>query len=123
MDTPVANKTENKVNAKPTPPKPLTNQEKIINQLRQEIKNLSKIVKDIQQKQDTQAVIATIPGKLLIKINAYLSVSEVSHSMGRIVSLSELTCDALDVYIWGDEENKRLEEEWVKAEQEKNKKK
>jgi hypothetical protein len=62
-----------------------------------------------------------IPRKLPSGVNAYLF--EVSHSIGHTVSLSELICDALDVYLWGEEENKRLEEERKRAELEKNKKK
>jgi hypothetical protein len=43
--------------------------------------------------------------------------------MGRIFSLSELTCEALDLYLWSEEENKRMEEEREKAELEKSEKK
>jgi hypothetical protein len=71
----------------------------------------------MQQKQDTQAVTVIIPNNLLIKVNAYLS--EVSQSIGRIFSLSELTSEALDLYLWGVEENKKLEEEREMAELEK----
>ena len=63
----------------------------------------------MQQKPDTQAVIFTIPQELLSKVNAYLS--NCAHSTGITVSLSALICEALDVYLWAEEENKHLEEE------------
>jgi hypothetical protein len=67
----------------------------------------------MQQKPETKAIIFMIPNKLLSKINAYLS--DYERSAGITVSLSELICDALDVYIWAEEGNKRLEEERERA--------
>lgn len=114
MNTQVATKAEKKVNAKPNPNKPGADQEKNINQLRQEIKNLAKAFNDMQQKHDMQAVIVMIPNKLLLKANAYLLA--VSKEVGQTVTLSDLVSDAIDVYLWGEEENKRLEEERESAE-------
>jgi hypothetical protein len=74
----------------------------------------------MQQKPDTQAVIFTIPQELLSKVNAYLS--NCAHSTGITVSLSALICEALDVYLWAEEENKRIEEERECAKLEKQKK-
>jgi len=109
MTTQVNNKPATRNTPKPAQPKLATTQEKAVNQLRQEIKNLAKSFNDMQQKRDTQAVIAIIPSELLLKANAYLV--EVSKDMGYAVTLSDLIRDAIDVYLWGEEENKRLEEE------------
>jgi len=78
-------------NIKPAPIKPATDQVKVINLLRQEILTLTKAVQEMQQKQDTQAVIVMIPSKMLQEINIYLS--EVSRSIGYTVSLSGLGKD------------------------------
>jgi len=64
---------------------------------------------DLQQKQDAQSVIVMIPCKMLQEVNVYLS--EVSRSMGYNVSLSELICEALDLYLDAEKGNERLEEE------------
>jgi hypothetical protein len=114
MNAPATNKPVNKVIAKPNTTKPGADPEKAINQLRQEIRTLSKSVKEMQQKPDTKAVIFLIPNKLLSKVNAYLSDCE--RSAGITISLSELICDALDVYIWAEDENKRMDEEREKVE-------
>jgi hypothetical protein len=116
MNAPANNKPVNKIVAKPAP-----NQEKAINQLRQEIRTLTKTVKEMQQKPDTQAVNIAIPRKLLSRVNVYLL--DYEHNTGTTVSLSELICDALDVYLWGEKENQRLEEERERAELAKHKKK
>jgi hypothetical protein len=117
MNAQATNKTDNKATAKPNTTKAVIDQEKVINQLKQEIRTLTKTVKEIQQKPDTQAVIMTMPQELISRINVYLL--EVSNTMGYTVSLSELTCDALDAYLWAEEDNKRLEEEQERAELEK----
>lgn len=110
MNVQATSKAANKVIAKPN----TTDPEKTINQLKQEIKTLSKTVKDMQQKPDTKAVIFLIPDKLLFKVNTYLSACE--RSTGITISFSELICDALDVYIWAEEGNKRLERERAESE-------
>lgn len=97
--------------------KPGADQEKATNQLRQEIRTLSKTVKEMQQKPDTQAVIVTMPQKLLSKANAYLS--DIERSVGLTWSLSTLICEAMDLYLWAEEENKQKEEERERAELEK----
>jgi hypothetical protein len=71
----------------------------------------------MQQKPETKAAIFLIPNKLLSKVNAYLSACE--RSAGITISLSELICDALGVYVWAEEGNRRIEEERKKAELEK----
>jgi carbamoylphosphate synthase large subunit len=119
MNAQATNKPENKANAKPNTTKAVIDQEKAINQLRQEIKNLTKAVKEMQQKPDTQAVIMTMPQELFSRVNVYLS--EASKSVGLTMSLSELTCEALNLYLWAEEDNKRLEEEQERAELEKKK--
>jgi hypothetical protein len=113
MNAQATNKPAEKSNPKTNMAKPGTDQEKVINQLRQEIRTLSKAVKGMQQKSDTKEVIVTIPNKLLSKVNAYLSDCERSAST--TVGLSALICDALDVYLWGEEENKRMERERERA--------
>ena len=117
MNVQATNKTD-KITPKPNAVKPGNNQEKVIAQLRQEIKDLAKTVKDMQLKQDTQAVIGAIPKELLIKVNAYLS--DIASIMGHTVSLSDLTCDVIDLYLDADKENEKLQEERRLAEQERN---
>ena len=114
MNVQAPDKAAGKGTPKPNATKPGTNPEKTINQLKQEIKTLSKTVKDMQQKPDTKAVIFLIPDKLLSKVNTYLSACE--RSTGITISFSELICDALDVYIWAEEGNKRLERERAESE-------
>lgn len=108
MNAQTTNKPENKGNAKPNATKPGADQEKVINQLRQEIRTLSKAVKEMQQKPDTQEVNIRIPNKLLSRVNRYLL--EYANDTGEAMSLSELICDAVDLYLYGEEQNKRLEE-------------
>lgn len=88
--------------------------EKAINQIRQEIKTLTKTVKGMQQKPDTHMVIVPVPSKLISKANAYLV--EIERSVGLTWSLSTLMCQALDVYLWAEEDNKRIEGERDRAE-------
>lgn len=109
MNAQASHKPVNKDNPKPNTNKPGTDPEKAINQLKQEIRTLSKAVKEMQQKSDTQEVIVTMPQKLFSKANAYLS--DIERSVGLSWSLSTLMCDALDLYLWGEEQNKRIEEE------------
>jgi hypothetical protein len=118
MNAPATNKPVNKVIAKPNTTKPGADPEKAINQFKQEIRTLSKTVKEMQQKPETKVVIFMIPNKLLSKVNTYLSACE--RSSGITISLSELICDALDVYIWAEEGNKRMERERAELEKQKN---
>jgi hypothetical protein len=62
-----------------------------------------------------------IPNKLLFKVNAYLS--DFVDSTGKPISLSDFICEAIDLYLCCEEENKRLENERKLAELGKNKKK
>ena len=117
MNAQANKKTVEKANPKPIMAKPSGDQEKTISQLKQEIKILSKAVKEMQQKPATQTVIVPLPQKLLSKANAYLF--EIDRSAGIIWSLSTLMCEALELYLDAEEENKRMEEEQEKAELEK----
>ena len=117
MNVQATSKAANKVIAKPNTTKPGADQEKAINQLKQEIRTLSKTVKEMQQKPENQAVIVTMPQILFSKFNAYLS--DCNRSAGTTVSLSTLICEAMDLYLWAEEENKQKEEEREKAELEK----
>jgi len=121
MNTQATNKAADKSNPKPNTIKPGANQEKAINQLKQEIRTLSKMVKEMQQKTDTQTVIVPLPQKLLSKANSYLA--EIDRSAGLTWSLSTLMCEALELYLWAEEDNKRIEEERERAELEMNEKK
>ena len=89
-------------------------QDKVISQLRQEIRTLNKTIKQMQQKPDTKEVMVTIPRKLFSKMNAFLA--DYERNTGEAVSQSELICDALDVYLWAEEGNKQMEEERQKVE-------
>jgi hypothetical protein len=117
MNAQATNKPTEKSNPKPNTTKPGADQEKVINQLRQEIRTLSKAVKEMQQRTDTQAVVVTMPQELFSKFNAYLS--DCNRNAGTTVSLSALICEAMDLYLWAEEENKQKEEEREKAELEK----
>ena len=103
-----------KSNPKMNTTKPEPDQKKIISQLRQEIKTLSKTIKQMQQKPDTKEVMVAIPRKLFSKMNAFLV--EYERNTGEAVSQSELICDALDVYLWAEEGNKQMEEERQRVE-------
>jgi hypothetical protein len=120
MNAQATNKAAEKGNPKTNTAKVGTDQEKAINQLKQEIKTLSKTVKEMQQKADTQEVIVPIPRESFSKANAYLS--DIERSAGLTWSLSTLMCEALDLYLWGEEQNKRIEEERERTELENRKK-
>jgi hypothetical protein len=113
MNAQATNKAAEKSNPKTNTTKPGADQEKVVNQLKQEIRTLSKTVKEMQQKPDTQAVIVTMPQKLFSKFNAYLS--DCNRSAGTTVSLSTLICEAMGLYLWAEEENRRMEEERERA--------
>ena len=114
MNAQATPKSAGKVNAKNVVTKPAGETEKAINQLKQEVRTLSKTVKEMQLIPDTKAVIFLMPNKLLSRVNAYLSDCE--RSAGITISLSELICDALDVYMWAEEGNRRLEQERAESE-------
>jgi hypothetical protein len=114
MQAEVTNKAIEKGNEKPKMSKTAIDPGKVINQLRQEIRNLNKTIKEMRQKPDMQVVNVMMPRKLLSKTNAYLLTC--TRSTSENVSLSDLICDAVDVYLWGVEENTRMEEERKKAE-------
>jgi len=59
-----------------------------------------------------------LPNELFLKANAHLL--EVSKIISYTVTLSDLICDAVDIYLWGEEENKKLEEERERTKLEKN---
>jgi hypothetical protein len=82
---------------------------KVINQLRQEINTLNKAVKEMQRKPDIQMVIVGIPRELFSKVTAYLLDYEKETSDA--VSLSEFISEAAELYLYVEEENKRIEEE------------
>jgi len=103
-----------KSSPKTNSPKPEMDHQKAINQLRQEIKVLSKTVKEMQQKPDIQVVNIAIPKGLLSRANSYLL--EYAKEIGEVMSLSEFICEAMDMCLYGEELNKRLEEERRKAE-------
>jgi hypothetical protein len=91
MNVQATNKAVGKGNPKPNTTKPGADPEKAINQLRQEIRTLSKAVKEMQQKPDTKAVIVPMPRELLSKANAYLA--KIERSAGLTWSISELICE------------------------------
>jgi hypothetical protein len=109
MQTQITNKAIDKSDAKPKPTKTAVDQDKIIKQLRQEIKTLNKTIKDMQQKPDIQAINIAISKKLLSRVNAYLM--EFVHDTGETMNLSDFICEAMDLYLYGEEQNKRIEEE------------
>ena len=117
MNAQATNKAAEKSSPKTNTTKPGTDPGKAINQLRQEIRTLSKAVKEMQQKPETQAVIVTMPQELFSKFNDYLS--DCNRSAGTTVSLSALICETMDLYLWAEEENKRIEETRERTELEK----
>ena len=97
MNAQTTNKAVEKSNSNTNQAKPGNGQGKIINQLRQEIKKLNNTIKDMQRKPDIQAISIAIPRKLLSKVNRYLLDYEKSN--GELINISELFCDAIDVYL------------------------
>ncbi len=133
MNIPITKKPDNKGKVKPVTAKPGTtkpgttkpvttkpgaDQEKAINQLRQEIRIVAKAVIDMQQKPETQAIIVTMPKELFAKLNAYI---DYEHSIGDNLSLSEYVTGAVDVCLYSDEDDARRMAEEKLAELEKNK--
>jgi hypothetical protein len=114
MNAQVAQKAENKGNEKPNTTKAGADQEKVINQLRQEIRRLDKTIKDMQHRPNTQEIYIRIPNSLLFKVNKYLS--EYVRDTGEPINLSDFICEAIDIYLWAEEDNKRLKEEQEHAE-------
>ena len=92
MNAQATNKAAGKGNPKPNTTKSGEDPEKAINQFRQEIRTLSKMVKEMQQKPEIKVVIVPMPQKLLSKANAYLV--EIERSAGLTWSLSTLMCEA-----------------------------
>ena len=118
MDTQVVNKPINKAATKSNTAKTETDQNKVISQLKQEIKTLNSTIKEIQ-KPDIQAINIAVPRKLLTRVNRYLA--DFTRSNGAVVNLTDFICDAMDIYLWAEEDNKRSEEVQRKAELEKQK--
>lgn len=116
MNVQSISKVEETSDPKPNPTKPGNDQGKIINQLRQEIKKLNNTIKEMQRKPDIQAINIAIPRKLLSKVNRF--ILDYEKNTGELINISDLFCDAIDVYLWAEEENKLLEEERRQAESE-----
>jgi len=121
MNAQATQKTENKSNAKPIKIKAAPDQKKVINQLKQEIKTLTKTIKDMQHNPVTQSFMITIPQELFIRLNAYLS--DYMRNTRETVSLSDFISDTIDVYIYCGEQDNRTEDKGKLAELEKNKEK
>jgi len=107
MNIQATKKTENKSNAKPDTAKTIAEQKKIINQLKQEIKTLTKTIKDMQHNPDTQSFMITIPQGLFIRLNAYLS--DYMRNTRETVSLSDFISDAINVYLCYEEQDRQTE--------------
>ena len=119
MDARIPNKTGDKTTSKAVANKVATDQDKAtINKLRQEIRDLNKMIKEMQ-KPDIQAINIAVPRKLLTRVNRYLA--DYTRSTGEVLNLSDFICDAMDIYLWAEEDNKRSEEVQRKAELEKQK--
>ena len=111
MTAPITKKPDDKSKAKPVTAKPATtkpvttqqgaDQEKAINQLRQEIRTIAKAVIDMQQKTETQAIIVEIPKELFMRLHAY--ISDWLFVTGHSLSLSEYVTGAVDVCLGCDE--------------------
>ncbi|MEI7639229.1 MAG: hypothetical protein WCJ37_18095 [Syntrophus sp. (in: bacteria)] len=124
MNAPITKKPDNKGKAKPVTTKPIAtkpgaDQEKAINQLRQEIRTLAKAVIDMQQKPETQAIIVEIPKELFIRLNPILI--DFEQCTGRTMSISEYIIGAVESCLYSDEDALRREAEEKLAEMEKNK--
>lgn len=109
MNIQITSKTDKKTTEKSGQSKPDTGYNKALSQLRQEVAAIGKTVEDLQKKQDCQVVFVSIPNSLLSRINDYLS--EISAYMGYPVLLSQLINDALEMYLWGEEQKKKMEQE------------
>ena len=107
MNAQATQKTEYKSNAKPIKIKAAPDQKKVINQLKQEIKTLTKTIKDMQHNPDTQSFMITIPQELFIRLNAYLS--DYMRNTRETVSLSDFISDAINVYLCYEEQDSQTE--------------
>ena len=107
MNAPATKKPLNKTNVKSDKTKAAADQDKNINQLLQEIKNLSKAITGIQQNPDMQTVIVSIPQTLFIKLNTHLI--GYSKDMGETVTLSRYISDAIDFCICCEEQTEAEE--------------
>jgi len=87
MNAPIAKKTESKVKAKPVKTMPIKS----------------------MQKKGAETILLEMPQKLFFKVTVYLA--DYVRDSGKDVSLSELICDAIDFYIYCDEQNNRSEAE------------
>lgn len=109
MNAQATNKAAETSNPKPNMSKSGNDQGKIINQLRQEIKKLNNTIRDMQRKPDIQAINIAIPRTQLSKVNRFLL--DYEKNTGELINISDLFCDAIEVYLWAEEGNKLLEEE------------
>ena len=107
MNAPVAKKTENKSNAKPNTAKIIADQKKVISQLKQEIKTLTKTIKDMKHNPDAQSFMITIPQALFVRLIRYLS--DYMRGSGETVSLSDFISDAINVYLCYEEQDRQTE--------------
>lgn len=113
MSNETTNKSAETGSPKINPAKQGNDQGKIINQLRQEIKKLNQTIKDLQKKPDLQAVSIAIPRNLLSKANRF--ILEYQRNTGELINISDLFCDAIDIYLWCEKENELLEKEREQA--------
>lgn len=102
------NKAIDKNDPKPKPTKTTMDRETIIRQLRQEIRTLNKTIKEMKKGPDIQAISIAIPKSLLSRVNRYLM--ELAQGTGETMNLSDFICEAVDLYLYGEEQNKRIEE-------------
>ena len=124
MNAPITKKPDNKSKAKPVTTKPIAtkpgaDQEKIINQLKQEIRIVAKAVIDMQQKPDTQAIIIEMPSEFLTRLNPILI--DFEQCAGRTMSISEYMIGAVESCLYSDEDALLRETEEKLAELEKSK--
>lgn len=114
MTAQVAKRPEPKGKAKPIKPEPRTGHDKAINQLQKEIRILNEALSDMRVRQDRQLVLVTLPQELYFRVTGYLA--DYVHDTGESASLSDIIGDALEVYLWSEEQNGRTDAEEKLAE-------
>ena len=111
MTAQVAKRPEPKGKAKAIKPEPKAGHDKAINELQKDVVALNKALSDMQIR---QLVIVTLPQELYLRVTGYLA--DYVHDTGESVSLSDIIADAIDVYLWSEEQNARADAEGQLAE-------
>ena len=92
---------------KPDQAKAVADHIQFIQEFQQEIQKLSQMVIELQKSRETESMILTLPRSLYNKANKLLA--DYTIDTGNTLTLTEIFCDAFEIYLWADDENKKLE--------------